>query len=324
MARNYFILLISFLGAVALADYAIVTGLVNFQTTAEKPQSPDSGVLYKLAQKYEAGVEVDLDMDKAIYWYQVAAENGSEEATTRLATLNIPLNKPSTSMKDSGNIGTKDSNIDQEAEKITKLLEQQLAREEEKAKKAKQKTTQKNTIELEHRLTEEKKMAERIRQIEEAKIQDMDQTESANQFSPDSSKEVAIIESQPADVFDEDDIDTSEAIAKEQDSKNIVTNNKPISVINQVPLALQPNRPVNLPSTQKRTSPSLLDYDAEYITAYDEEADNSIDEEEFSESGNTNVSSEPDATEAKIEGEKKEFNVNPCNGPAAKFMSTCR
>jgi len=148
MARNYFILLISFLGAVALADYAIVTGLVNFQTTAEKPKSPDSGVLYKLAQKYEAGVEVELDMDKAIYWYQVAAENGSKEAMTRLATLNIPLKQPLANKNDNDNINTNDSNIDQEAQKIAQLLERQLAREEEKAKKAKRNSKQKNTQEL--------------------------------------------------------------------------------------------------------------------------------------------------------------------------------
>jgi len=287
MARNYFILLISFLGAVALADYAIVTGLVNFQTSVESPENPDSSVLYKLAQKYEAGIEVELDIDKTIYWYQVAAKNGSEEAKNRLLALNIPLNTRSKSLQ--GKNRAKENDIDLEAQKITKLLEQQLAREEEQVKKLKQNKTQ----DLQYRLDEEKKEAPLIRQSKEANLNKKPKSQA------DSDNEVVTFKSPSnKNVSDTTDTTTKKAIP--------------------VPLALQPERPLNLPSAQKPNHSISDSVPSEQLTAYGEEGDIEDSNDEYTE--NENIGSNKEISQ----GEKKEFSVNPCNGPAAKFMSTCR
>ena len=293
MARNYFILFISFLGAVALADYAIVSGLVNFQTSIENPQNPDSSVIYKLAQKYEAGIEVELDMDKAIYWYQVAAKNGSKEAKNRLLALNIPLN---TRSKDSqGNNKSRDNEIDQEAQKITKLLEKQLAREAGKDIKPKQNKTQENAQDLQFRLAKEKKEAQQILQLKDAKLKetpnsqtDSDRDNELATFKPSTNKDVR---------------GTTDTITR----KTV-----------PVPLALQPDRPLNLPSTQKASTSTSNSELSEQLTAYDEDTDTENDNNEFTENENSSAKKEDS------QGEKKEFNVNPCNGLVAKFMSTCR
>jgi len=301
MARNYFILLISFLGAVALADYAIVTGLVDFQTSVENPQSPDSSILYKLAQKYEAGVEVELDMDKAIYWYQVAAKNGSEEAKNRLLALNIPLSKSSTSLQGDEKNKQKLNEIDQEAQKITKLLEKQLAREEEKRNKSKKNKAQN----VQYGFAEGKKEAQRIRQLEEENLKNTSETRADSELdSADLDSEVATIKPRSKKVSSSNDI-----------SKTVNTTTKATI---PVPLALQPARPLNLPSTQKPDTSIPNNDPSEQLTAYGEETNTENANKEFTE--NENISSSKEVTQ----GEKKEFNVNPCNGPAAKFMSTCR
>jgi len=188
-------------------------------------------------------------------------------------------------------------------------------------------------------------MAERNRQIEEAKIDDMDQFETDDPFNSEanfnSKKEVATFKPEPTDSFNNDNGDnnfetsdtliTDERVDERADETDTdtIAKNKPITEINQVPLALQPPiqpaRPLNLPSARQDPSATTIPEfdDEEYITAYDEESDNSIDDEEFSDPGSTDVSSILDSLKASPKREKKEFNVNPCNVLAAKFMSTC-
>ncbi len=311
MARNYFILLISFLGAVALADYAIVTGLVSFQQDDETAQSPDSSVLYRLAQKYELGVEVELDMDKAIYWYQVAAENGNEEAKSRLIALNISAKTPAANVDERP---TKDDNdIDQEAQIISKLLEKQLT-SKENVKKTTASKQQKNTKKQQPRVVKEKKIA---KPIDEAKLKEITEPTDSTDLSNNSTTLKA---------KSDEEIDSADSYNEVSTPDNAAASNRQsISDENQIPLALQPERPLNLPSAQKDAVAAPYGDDIpEYVTAYDEETDVDIDLEELSAPIEKNATPTQEPKNEAADKDKKGFNVNPCNGPAAKFMSTCR
>ena len=96
-------------------------------------------------------------------------------------------------------------------------------------------------------------------------------------------------------------------------------NEQNISVNTPKPAVLQPARPLSLTNTKsnttKSTTNSTTNTPPDYVSAYEESVDN---EESKTESSNKT----PPKT-AETEEEKK-FNVNPCNGPAARFMSTCR
>ena len=341
MAKNYFILLISFLGAVALADYAIVSGFINFNDTKiEKTESPDASVLYKLAQKYELGVEVEKDLDKAVYWYGVAADNGSTEARSRLDVLSVQVknNKKTLPLESPPDFDTKYKEIDDEAEKITKILEKQLAREEEKARRTKQKKKEENERALQQKLAEEKAEADRIQQQNEktATINretmpanvDIESGPLATKLTPMPLKKNAqstgakVQESSIKPDLNSQSPDVIDGIMK-PDSADVTQqttiNEQNISVNTPKPAVLQPARPLSLTNTKsnttKSTTNSTTNTPPDYVSAYEESVDN---EESKTESSNKT----PPKT-AETEEEKK-FNVNPCNGPAARFMSTCR
>ena len=85
MSKLFAVLTLFSLSLAVLADDEQSVGLFRFHAELAKEGNPDS--MYMLGNLYERGAGVKQDYDKALRWYRLASENGNRSANRKIKRL---------------------------------------------------------------------------------------------------------------------------------------------------------------------------------------------------------------------------------------------